>query len=136
MDEQPILIVDDDAEMRALLVEVLRQGGYLVEEAANGAEALVCLRNRSFAAILIDKNLPGLAGLHLLPSLRAICWNTPVILMTTLADTADYLDGLRGGTCECIFKPFRIEELLQVLRRALSPGNRSASPRLVAEGAP
>jgi DNA-binding response OmpR family regulator len=135
MDERPILVVDDDAEMRALLGEVLRPEGFLVEEAANGAEALARLRSKSFAAIIIDKNRSGLAGLHLLPSLRAISRDTPVVLLTTLAD-AIYLDGLSGGLCEVIFKPFRMEELLLVVRRSLLAEDRSASPHRVAGATP
>jgi two-component system OmpR family response regulator len=135
MDERTILVVDDDTEMRALLTEVLRQEGYLVEEAANGAEALSRLRAKSFAAIVMDKNLPGLGGLYLLSGLRVICRDTPVILITTLADSAPYLEGLKKGALEYVFKPFRIEELLRVLRRALLSGDRSSSSSLVSGGA-
>jgi DNA-binding response OmpR family regulator len=135
MDERRILVVDDDAEMRALLVEVLRQEGYQVEEAANGDEALSRLRTKSFAAIIMDKNLPGLGGLYLLSGLRVICRDSPVILITTLADSAPYLEGLKKGAFEYVFKPFRIEELLRVLRRALLSGDRSSSSSLVPGGA-
>lgn len=135
MNGRMILVVDDDGEMRALLVEVLRQEGYLVEEATNGAEALSHLQTKSFAAIIMDKNLPGLGGLYLLSGFRVICRETPVILMTTLADSAPYLEGLKKGAFECVFKPFRIEELLRVLRRALLTGDRSSASSLVPGGA-
>jgi two-component system OmpR family response regulator len=131
MEERTILVLDDDTEMRALLVEVLRQEGYLVEEAANGAEAFSRLRTKSFAAIIMDKNLPGLGGLYLLSGLRVICRETPVILITTLYDSATYLEGLKKGALEYVFKPFRIEELLRVLRRVLLSGDRSNSSSLV-----
>ena len=131
MEERTILVLDDDTEMRALLVEVLRQEGYLVEEAANGAEAFSRLRTKSFAAIIMDKNLPGLGGMYLLSGLRVICQETPVILITTLYDAATYLEGLKKGALEYVFKPFRIEELLRVLRRALPPGDRSSPSSLI-----
>jgi len=127
MDERMILVVDDDPEMRALLVEVLHHEGYVVEEAANGAEALARLRAKSFAAIIMDKNLPGLGGLYLLPGMRSICRKTPVIVITSLSDAPAYLEGLKKGAFEYIFKPFRIEELLRVLRRALPPREGSNS---------
>ena len=120
MDGRTILVVDDDPEMRALLVEVLSREGYLVEEAVNGAEALTRLRTKSFAAIIMDKNLPGLGGLYLLPGMRSICQKTPVIVITSLSDSPPYLEGLKKGAFEYIFKPFRMEELVRVLRRALS----------------
>jgi DNA-binding response OmpR family regulator len=135
MESRTILVVDDDTEMRALLMEVLSREGYLVEEAANGTEALSHLRSNSFAAIIMDKNLPGLGGLYLLSGLRVICRETPVILITTLADSAPYLEGLRKGALEYVFKPFRIEELLRVLRRALLSEDRSSSSSLVPGGA-
>ena len=135
MDRRTILVVDDDTEMRALLTEVLSREGYLVEEAANGTEALSRLRTNSFAAIIMDKNLPGLGGLYLLSGLRMVCHETPVILITTLADSASYLEGLKKGAFEYVFKPFRIEELLRVLRRALLSEDRPGSSSLVPGGA-
>jgi DNA-binding response OmpR family regulator len=83
----------------------------------------------------MDKNLPGLGGLYLLSGLRVICRETPVILITTLADSAPYLEGLKKGAFEYVFKPFRIEELLRVLRRALLSEIRSTSSNLPPGGA-
>ena len=120
-----ILVVDDDGEMRALLAEVLREAGYDVKEAANGAEALIRLRAESFAAIVLDKNMPGLSGLDLLPGLRVICPETPVILITAFGDVATYMEAMEKGAFEYVFKPFRMEELLRILRRALPSGARS-----------
>lgn len=120
-----VLVVEDDAEMRALLADVLREEGYEVEQAANGAEALIRLRSESFGAMILDKNMPGLSGLDLLPGLRTICPETPVILITAFGDVNTYLEALEKGVFEYIFKPFRMEELLQVVRRALPLGARS-----------
>lgn len=124
-DRTPVLVVDDDGEMRALLVDVLGQEGYRVGEAANGAEALIRLRTESFAAIVLDKNMPGLSGLDLLPGLRVVCPETPVILITAFGDVATYMEAMEKGAYEYVFKPFRMEELLRVLRRALPSGARS-----------
>lgn len=115
--------MDDDGEMRSLLVDVLGQEGYRVGEAANGAEALIRLRTESFAAIVLDKNMPGLSGLDLLPGLRTICPETPVILITAFGDVATYMEAMEKGAFEYVFKPFRMEELLRVLRRALPSGS-------------
>ena len=120
-----ILVVDDDGEMRALLVDVLGDEGYDVVEAANGAEALIRLRAVSFAAIVLDKNMPGLSGLDLLPGLRVVCPETPVILITAFGDVATYMEAMEKGAYEYVFKPFRMEELLRILRRALPSGARS-----------
>lgn len=133
-DRAPVLVVDDDGEMRALLVDVLGQEGYRVGEAANGAEALIRLRTQSFAAIVLDKNMPGLSGLDLLPGLRTICPETPVILITAFGDVATYMEAMEKGAFEYVFKPFRMEELLRVLRRALPSGSQPV-PSPSAKGA-
>lgn len=129
-----ILVVDDDGEMRALLVDVLGDEGYDVVEAANGAEALIRLRADSFAAIVMDKNMPGLSGLDLLPGLRLICPETPVILITAFGDVATYMEAMEKGAYEYVFKPFRMEELLKVLKRAL-PSGAPSGPSPSAAGA-
>jgi len=129
-----ILVVDDDGEMRALLAEVLREAGYDVKEAANGAEALIRLRAESFAAIVLDKNMPGLTGLDLLPGMRVICPETPVVLITAFGDVATYVDAVEKGACAYLFKPFRMEELLQALRQALAPARHDVPSPLTPGG--
>ena len=121
-----VLVVDDDSEMRALLADVLGDEGYAVEGVANGAESLIRLRTESFAAIVLDKNMPGLSGLDLLPGLRTICPDTPVIMITAFGDVATYVDAVEKGAFDYVFKPFRMEELLRVLRRAVSSRSQPA----------
>ena len=122
-----VLVVDDDPDMRALLADVLGDEGYAVEGVANGAEALIRLRAESFAAIILDKNMPGLSGLDLLPGLRTMCPGTPVILITAFGDVSTYMDAMEKGAFEYIFKPFRMEELLRALQRALPSGTQALS---------
>ena len=125
-----VLIVDDDREMRALLADVLGEAGYDVTEAADGARALIRLRSESFAAIILDKNMPGLSGLDLLPGLRTICPETPVILITAFGDVETYVDAMEKGATAYIFKPFRMRELLEELQRGVAlPIPSVASPR-------
>jgi DNA-binding NtrC family response regulator len=126
-DRTRVLVVDDDGEMRALLVDVLSEEGYDVEQVPNGAEALIRLRTESFAAIVLDKNMPGLSGLDLLPGLRTICPETPIIMITAFGDVATYVDAMEKGAFTYIFKPFRMEELLRVLQRALPSAKRALS---------
>lgn len=128
-----LLVVEDDAEMRALLADVLREEGNEVVEASNGAEALIRLRAEPFAAIVLDKNMPGLSGLDLLPGMRTICPNTPVIMITAFGDVATYVDAVEKGASAYLFKPFRMEELLQALRQAVAPARRDV-PSIVTPG--
>jgi two-component system response regulator MprA len=131
-----LLVVDDDAEMRALLADVLREEGNEVVEASNGAEALLHLRAEPFAAIVLDKNMPGLSGLDLLPGMRTICPETPVIMITAFGDVATYVDAVEKGASAYLFKPFLIEELLEALRRALASALRPTPSPAASGNAP
>jgi len=114
-----ILLIDDDADMRSLLEDVLGDEGYDVSQAANGAEALILLHRETFAAILLDKNMPGLSGVDLLPGLRLICPRTPVIVITAFGDSHTAAEVSEKGARGCLFKPFRMGDLSALLREAL-----------------
>ncbi len=118
-DGQRILLIDDDEEMGSLLIDVLGDDGYDVVQAANGAEALILLHRESFAAILLDKNMPGLSGMDLLPGLRVICPDSPVILITAFGDAHTVEEGTAKGARGCLFKPFRLDDLRAMLRDAV-----------------
>lgn len=114
-----LLIVDDDPEMRELLVEVLTEEGYEVAEAPDGAHALIRLRAEGFGAIILDKNLPGLSGLDLLPGIRAMCPETPVIVITAFGNPETYDRAVQDGAYDHLFKPFPMMQLVRLVRRAL-----------------
>jgi len=114
-----ILVVDDDAEMRALLLDVLRTEGYDVAEAKDGAEAVLAVRNQDFNVILMDKNMPGPSGLDLLPGFRRICPHSRIIMITAFGDVSSYMEAVEKGAVEFLFKPFRMEEMKAAVRKAL-----------------
>mgnify|MGYP001767093496 CR=1 FL=1 len=115
-----VLIVDDDPEMRALLLDVLKGEGFEAAEAKDGAEAVLALRARRFDIILMDKNMPGPSGLDLLPGLRRVCPNSPIIMMTAFGDVPSYMEAMEKGAVEFLFKPFRMEELKVAISKALA----------------
>jgi DNA-binding NtrC family response regulator len=117
-------VVDDDAEMRALLVDVLANDGYEVAEAGDGAEAVLALRARPYDVILIDKNMPGPSGLDLLPGLRRTCPDSRLIMMTAFGDVPSYVEAIEKGAIEFLFKPFRMEEMTAAVGRALAQDTR------------
>ena len=120
MGNQPrVLVVDDDSEMRALLLDVLRSDGYEAFEAKDGAEAVRALRARSFDVILMDKNMPGPSGLDLIPGLRRVCPQSQIIMMTAYGDVASFMEAAEKGAAEYLFKPFRMEEMKAAIRKAL-----------------
>jgi len=116
---QNILVVDDDPEMRALLLDVLRNDGYDVAEAKDGTEAVLALRARRFDLILMDKNMPGPSGLDLLPGFRRVCPDSQIIMMTAFGDVPSYMEAVEKGAVEYLFKPFRMEELKAAITKAL-----------------
>jgi isoamylase len=115
-----ILVVDDDAEMRALLVDELRHEGYQVTDAADGAEAVLACRASAFDVILMDKNMPGPSGLDLLPGFRRTCPQAHIIMMTAFGDVPSYVEAAEKGAADFLFKPFRIEEMKAAIRKALA----------------
>ena len=115
-----VLIVDDDPEMRALLLDVLKGEGFETAEAKDGAEAVLALRAKRFDIILMDKNMPGPSGLDLLPGLRRVCPGSPIIMMTAFGDVPSYMEAMEKGAVEFLFKPFRMEELKVAISKALA----------------
>ncbi len=114
-----VLVVDDDPEMRELLLDVLRNEGYEVAEAQDGAEAVLALRGRSFDVIVMDKNMPGPSGLDLLPGFRRVSPASRIIMMTAFGDVPSYMEAVEKGAVEFLFKPFRMEEMKAAIAKAL-----------------
>jgi DNA-binding NtrC family response regulator len=114
-----VLVVDDDAEMRALLLDELRHEGYQVAEAGDGAEAIVACRSQEFDVILMDKNMPGPSGLDLIPGFRRTCPRSRIIMMTAFGDVPSFVEAAERGAADYLFKPFRMEEMKAAIRKAL-----------------
>jgi DNA-binding NtrC family response regulator len=114
-----ILVVDDDPEMRSLVLDVLRREGYEVAEANDGTEAVRTIQAREINVVLMDKNLPGTSGLELLPSLLSVRPGIRIIMMTAFGDVPSYVEAVEKGAMEYLFKPFQMEELSKAIRKAL-----------------
>jgi DNA-binding NtrC family response regulator len=114
-----VLVVDDDTEMRALLVDELRHEGYEVSEARDGAEAVVACRRQEHDVILMDKNMPGPSGLDILPGFRRSCPHSRIIMMTAFGDVPSYVEAAEKGAADFLFKPFRMDEMKAAIRKVL-----------------
>jgi len=118
-----ILIVDDDAEIRALLGAYLQKNGYRTTVAADGSAMWKVLERTAIDLIVLDLMLPGEDGLTLCRRLRADA-ETPVIMLTARGEETDRIVGLEMGADDYVAKPFSPRELLarikSVLRRARS----------------
>ena len=117
-----ILIVEDDESIRELLGRVLRQDGYHITEAANGAEALLLIAEATPNLIISDVMMPDLDGLGMLARLRAdpATRAIPLMLLTAVRGTKALTNGLDLGADDYIVKPFNIDELLARVRAKLA----------------
>lgn len=110
-----ILVVEDEPDLRRGLVQALREEGYAVDNAPDGAEGLYKAKAWQYDAIVLDLMLPGLDGLKVLDELRKN-QSTPVLILTARDTTADKVKGLDLGADDYLVKPFQLVELKARLR--------------------
>jgi len=135
----PILLVEDNADVRDLLVEALSDNGAFTVHAAetiSEAQALVAEHGDSFAAAVLDVSLPDGDGRKFCADLRRQGFHLPVILLSGLSSEDDVVRGLEAGADDYLIKPFSIAELLARIaaklrhtapRTGLMPAHRGAA---------
>ncbi|MBU1689109.1 MAG: two-component system response regulator OmpR [Gammaproteobacteria bacterium] len=120
-----ILLIDDDARIRELLLRYLTEQGFDVKAAADGREMAQLLDRGRFDVWVLDLMLPGEDGLSILRRARGTGENTPVILLTAKGDEIDRIVGLEMGADDYLSKPFNPRELVArinaILRRQRIP---------------
>jgi Response regulator containing CheY-like receiver, AAA-type ATPase, and DNA-binding domains len=114
-----ILIVDDNAETVAVLQDILSKEGYEISSASDPQAARGHLKRSSPDLILTDLNMPHMDGLAFLAELRAQEQDMPVVLMTAYGSLKTAVDGLKAGAFDYLSKPFIVDEVRLVARRAL-----------------
>ncbi|MBP7546405.1 MAG: two-component system response regulator OmpR [Corallincola sp.] len=135
-----ILVVDDDARLRALLERYLSEQGYLVRGAGNSEQMDRLLERENFHLMVLDLMLPGEDGLAILRRLRLQENRMPVVMLTAKGDEVDRIVGLEMGADDYLPKPFNPRELLArvraVLRRQVKelPGTLSLDDETVTFG--
>src|SRR5688572_6465271 len=111
----PVLVVEDDADTRALVADVLREEGYAVLEAADGAQALAWAREIAPRLIILDLRLPVLDGWGFARAYRALPGpHAPLLVLTGAADPVAWTAEVGGITC--LAKPFQVERLRLLVR--------------------
>ena len=124
-DEAPhLLVVDDDARIRALLARYLSEAGYRVTSAASAAEARGRLNGLSFDLMILDVMMPGESGIDFARSMKEVA-PAPILMLTALGESEDRIRGLESGVDDYMAKPFEPRELLlriaNILRRTAAP---------------
>jgi CheY-like chemotaxis protein len=126
-----ILVVDDDADIRALIETVLEPYGHEVATASGGQEAINKIKRKPYDLVILDIMMPGLSGYDVLDQIRAMPSraDTPVIVVTAKHDPEGLKREIKGGAVDHIAKPFMPEELEEIVQRALTPSDEGTSER-------
>lgn len=125
-----LLLVEDEALLRAQLKGTLEQSGYAVDEATDGQEALHLGSTEPYDAIVLDLGLPLLDGLTVLQRWRSQGQTTPVLILTARDSWHEKVAGIDAGADDYLAKPFHTAELLARLRALVRRAHGLASPLL------
>ena len=120
-DPPTILVVDDEQSYRDALAVALEQEGFIVETAADGAEAIARFDATRPALVLLDVMLPQMSGVDVCREIRKRS-QVPIIMVTARNAEIDAVVGLEVGADDYITKPFRLRELVARVRAALRRG--------------
>ena len=129
MNNRTILIVDDEEQIRRVLLTTLSGTGYEVIEAKNGEDAIKAVIQERPDLILLDVNMPGMSGLEACSKIR-LSFDGPIIMLTIRSSEQDKVKALDSGADDYVVKPFAMEELRARIRAAL---RRVRSDELVAK---
>ena len=122
-DDHVVLVVDDEAEVQAMLVEYLETRGYRVRTASDLRSMFAELESHRIDIVLLDRTMPDGDGLHVIGEIR-LRYDVPIILLTALGADGDRITGLETGADDYVCKPFNPRELVAriqtVIRRTHS----------------
>lgn len=107
-----ILLIEDEPEMASVLKTALERRDIVVDHVSTLADAEAMARLGSFDAVVLDRRLPDGDGLSLIPRLRALHMDAPVIALTAMSGLDDRVSGLNAGADDYMVKPFATEELV------------------------
>jgi len=125
-----ILVVDDEANIRAIIRKYAEFEGHQVTEAADGMEAVMLCRENHYDMIILDIMMPELDGFSACREIRKFC-DTPVIMLSARGEEYDKIHGFELGIDDYVVKPFSPRELMmriQAVTGRTQRGNRSSGP--------
>lgn len=114
-----ILIVEDDTTIRVTLRDVLQKQGYGVDLAEDGGGGIEHFRRRAYGLVLLDLHLPDMHGLEVLKAMRESDPDALVVVMTAFPEVRTAVDCVKAGAYDYLNKPFELDDLKEVVRRAL-----------------
>lgn len=132
-----VLLIEDDANVQAYISKGLRELGHNISVANNGKDGLFLATTEQYDVIICDRMLPELDGIQLIKTLRSTDNQTPILILSALADVDDRVTGLRAGGDDYLTKPFAFEELvvrIEILsKRKLSDASQQPTVLQVAD---
>ena len=114
-----ILIIDDDAELRKTVSDVLNAAGYSTDMAVSGNEALEKIVSEKYDIALLDMMMPGRDGMDVLMDMRKLRPSTRVIMITAFATVENAVASIKKGAHDYISKPFKIMDLINTVKRTV-----------------
>ena len=114
-----LLIVDDDNQIRELLVFDIAQSGYIVDSASDGQEGLKKALENNYDLILLDVMMPKMNGYEVARTVRKNRCSTPILMLTAKSGVEDRIEGLNAGADYYLTKPFDTRELLACINALL-----------------
>ena len=115
---EPLLLVEDKNELRAMLRKALERSGYTVDEAPDGSAAIQKLRGRRYQLVLSDLKMPGASGLDVLRESKQADATIPVILLTAFGSVDEAVTAMKEGAFDFLQKPVDLEHLKVIVQRA------------------
>src|SRR6187402_1942651 len=112
-----VLIVDDDAQIRSLLADLLKESGYATQAAKTAAEATTQIAKQRPDLVMMDVKLPDQDGLDLLKAIKREHPELDIIVMTAFGGSSSAVKAMEVGAYDYVTKPFDVDDLLATLRR-------------------
>jgi two-component system response regulator AtoC len=128
-----ILVVDDDARMRDLIAKVLAREGYTVRALPRGQDVLQALEEGPADLVISDIRMPEMDGLLLLQEVKRLAPETSVLLMTAFGSIDTAVQAIKAGAYDYLTKPFKMDEVIIVVRRAIEERRLQAEVRALRE---
>jgi len=113
-----VLIIDDEPVLQDVLGSLLRGDGFDCQQATTAADGMRLLREEEIDVVLLDLMLPDRSGLELLPEIKAYDPHLPVVVITAYSSVESAIEAMRGGAFHYVPKPFKNEEVLNLVHRA------------------
>ena len=120
MVSEPVLIVDDEVEMRIAMSETLKHCGYPVEISHNAIDALKKFKQNEYSLVITDMTMPKRSGLELLKDIKSIAPAKPVIMATAYGTVETAVEAMKHGAFDYIRKPINFDSFQFIVQQALN----------------